>query len=181
MPGFVDGEIAVEPLVADDIPDLARFAVSAYIDTYGWDLSAYEVTAQELEYAPQLVEASAVDTILVARIGERIVGYSQAGAGEIGMPPEVKELRKLYVAKDMHGAGVGPVLMEAALASPPLADARAVYLWVWGENLRAIRFYAKNAFYPNNIRAYTKDDGTGTYDLRMVRNNTRAPETIPGQ
>lgn len=56
------------------------------------------------------------------------------------------ELRRLYVDRRWHGAGVAHVLMDAVLETARLETARAVWLAVWQRNARAIRFYEKCRF-----------------------------------
>lgn len=56
------------------------------------------------------------------------------------------EIERIYVKSSHHGKKVGQLLYEKALEMGLLQN--KVYLWlgVWEENLRAIRFYEKNGF-----------------------------------
>jgi len=86
--------------------------------------------------------------------GVRLTGYSML----IHIPsadPEVKAaltvrpssmLSKFYVRPDAHGSGLAHRLMAATFDAAADAGARAVWLSVNDENLRAQRFYAKNGF-----------------------------------
>ena len=80
------------------------------------------------------------DTILVAKDGERVVGF--AGYGEAA--PDAGELFALYVLKAYRGTGVAQSLMQAALEQ--LSSYPKIGLWVLKENPRAIRFYEKCGF-----------------------------------
>lgn len=77
------------------------------------------------------------------------VGYLKVNAG----PAQTElqdasslEIERIYVTNDYHGKKVGQLLYEKALEVA--AESNAAYLWlgVWEENPRAIRFYEKNGF-----------------------------------
>lgn len=174
-----DQEVQIVPFEAQDASELAHFAVQAYSDIYGDGLTESQVEQKVRdEDVIQKIEAdSKVDTILVAKMGSLIVGYVQFGdpspKEDKPIPEGGKDLRKLYVSPRMHGKGTGHQLMNAALDHPRLAEAPAVYLWVWGENPRATAFYGKYDFVESTTREYTDDrSGEPTFDRMMVRAQT---------
>ena len=161
-------ELHVRPFEPEFATRLAAFAVQAYADTYGYELDPSQRSAEEKLSARQFIDASKSDTLLVANMDTEIVGYVQCG-GNIRDPEDVKELRKLYVAKQLHGRGIGSRLLEEAFADPVLESASHVYLWVWGQNSQAIRFYEKYGFMPFTQRLYLTSNGSPTFDLAMVK------------
>lgn len=56
------------------------------------------------------------------------------------------EIKRIYVLQQYHGSEVGQKLYEQALEIA--RNRKATYLWlgVWEENSRAIRFYQKQGF-----------------------------------
>lgn len=56
------------------------------------------------------------------------------------------EIERIYVLADFHGKGVAQVLYDKAIQVARLRDADYIWLGVWEENPRAIRFYQKNGF-----------------------------------
>jgi len=170
-------EARIAPFEPSDVHELACFAIRAYADTYGYVLPQKDLGRAVAggRWVEQLEEAAEADSILVSRLGNRIVGYAQFGSPhpqEQGpVLPDSKELRKLYIASDLHGLGFGRQLMNEALADPGLATAPQVYLWVWGGNPRAIRFYEHYDFSAVAARHYWSGDRS-THDLIMVRNQT---------
>ena len=85
------------------------------------------------------------DTLIVAKDGDRVVGF--VGYGDRGEEaPGIGEIFALYVLSEYYGTGVARALMEAGLAQ--LRDYPEVCLWVLKENGRAIRFYEKCGFRP---------------------------------
>ncbi|EMY32501.1 putative acetyltransferase [Arthrobacter crystallopoietes BAB-32] len=86
--------------------------------------------------------------------GGRLTGYSML----IHTPPADPEvlaaltvrpssmLSKFYVRPDAHGSGLAHRLLAATFDTAASTGARAVWLSVNDENLRAQKFYAKNGF-----------------------------------
>lgn len=56
------------------------------------------------------------------------------------------QLSQLYVVADRHGDGIGPALMDWTIDTARMNGAPALYLTVWEENARAIRFYERRGF-----------------------------------
>jgi ribosomal protein S18 acetylase RimI-like enzyme len=82
---------------------------------------------------------------LLAVEGNRILGYTQLrDATHESLPDRVKpamEIARLYVRKPEIGKGVGKLLMEAAIRFAQEASKKSIWLGVWEQNARAIRFY----------------------------------------
>lgn len=167
-------DVQVAPFDVSDAPELAHFAVKAYSDIYGYDFTETDIqhAVEHGGWVQKFEQAAMVDGIFVAKVDSAIVGYIQFGEPdpneEQPLPPESQELRKLYVAPEMHGGGVAQKLMDEALASPALEAASQVYLWVLGHNLKAQRFYSKYDFKLKARRDY-EDNGQPIYDHMMVR------------
>ena len=105
------------------------------------------------------------DNILVAKDGERVVGFAAYGAYRDASLPGHGEVYALYVLAEYHGRGVGRALMDAALER--LADYPKIALWVLEGNERAIRFYERYGFRFDGTRAEILL-GTPNTELRMV-------------
>ena len=56
------------------------------------------------------------------------------------------EIERIYVSKEFHGKNVGQLLYDKAIKIAKQKDVEYVWLGVWEENPRAIRFYKKNGF-----------------------------------
>jgi ribosomal protein S18 acetylase RimI-like enzyme len=52
----------------------------------------------------------------------------------------------IYVKSAYHGKKIGQLLYEKALELARLQNKAYLWLGVWEENLKAIRFYEKNGF-----------------------------------
>ena len=84
------------------------------------------------------------DNILVAKDGERVIGFVGAGTYRDRSVSDTGEIFALYVLKEYYGTGVGKILTDAAIAT--FSDYPTVILWVLKGNGRAIRFYEKCGF-----------------------------------
>jgi len=84
-----------------------------------------------------------------AQIGEEVVGYLKTNTGEAQtelMNLNAFEIQRIYVLQAYHGKKVGQLLIEKALEEARKTTCAYVWLGVWEENNRAIRFYSKNGF-----------------------------------
>lgn len=84
-----------------------------------------------------------------AKINKEVVGYLKLNTGL--SQTEIKdenalEIERIYVLKDFHGKKVGQILYEKAIEIASQKNVDYVWLGVWENNLRAIKFYQKNGF-----------------------------------
>lgn len=84
-----------------------------------------------------------------AVLDQRIIGYLKLNSGESQTELQDKkalEIERIYVLKEFHGKIVGQMLFEKAMEIALQIKVDYVWLGVWEENKRAIRFYKKNGF-----------------------------------
>jgi ribosomal protein S18 acetylase RimI-like enzyme len=84
-----------------------------------------------------------------AMLDNTVIGYLKLNLGQA--QTELKddkavEIERIYVLKAYHGKRIGQLLYEKAIQVARQANADYVWLGVWEENPRAIRFYEKNGF-----------------------------------
>ena len=78
-----------------------------------------------------------------------IIGYLKInfGVSQTELNDEkALEIERIYVSKEYHGKKVGQVLYDKAIQIANESNVNYVWLGVWEENQRAIRFYEKNGF-----------------------------------
>jgi ribosomal protein S18 acetylase RimI-like enzyme len=78
-----------------------------------------------------------------------VIGYLKVNIGE--SQTEIKsgnalEIERIYVLSEFHGKNAGQILCEKAISIAKEKSVDYVWLGVWEENPRAIRFYEKNGF-----------------------------------
>jgi len=72
------------------------------------------------------------------------------------------EIERIYVLTTYHGKKVGQLLYEKALEVAGVQKKKSIWLGVWEENPRAIKFYEKNGFtaFDTHIFKMGKDEQT---------------------
>ncbi len=88
-------------------------------------------------------------TYLIAEMGGRPAGYAcvkEGVAPTCVTGPSPVEVLRFYVLHDFHGTGIAQALMDACAADARQRGGRTLWLGVWDQNPRAIRFYTKWGF-----------------------------------
>ena len=80
----------------------------------------------------------------------------------LGLPRSL-ELNGLYRVAEVHGAGVGQALLDAAVGDAP------ALLWTAADDPRALAFYRRNGFVANGERAENPILETPVEIARLVR------------
>lgn len=135
-------EIVIKPMETED-----EIRGKAYVHWKSWQESYRGMV--DADYLARMTLAQCEekafrwrDNLLVAKDGERVVGFVGYGAarGEDG----AGEVFALYVLEEYQRRGVGYALMRSALAE--LDGCRVVYLWLLKDNEKAFRFYERVGF-----------------------------------
>lgn len=84
-----------------------------------------------------------------AKLNDKIIGYLKLNFGE--SQTELKdnkalEIERIYVINEFHGKKVGQILYDKAIKIAKDKKVNYVWLGVWENNERAIKFYKKNGF-----------------------------------
>ena len=152
--------IAVKQATLADIHQLHSIGRQTFAETFAAS-NTPENMAKYLEDGFSLEKLTAELThpgsaFYFAMDGEKVIGYLKLNTGASQTEPNDDnsiEIERIYVLREYHGQKAGQLLYEKALevASRPRRDKlqrRIAYIWlgVWEENPRAIRFYQKNGF-----------------------------------
>jgi ribosomal protein S18 acetylase RimI-like enzyme len=111
------------------------------------DLAAFLDAA----HTPEQYVAWAIDPAYGLWIAERdgqAIGYALAGPNTLPHPdaaPSDGELKRIYIAREAQGGGVGSLLMDVALDFLGKLH-RPLWIGVWSENLGAQKLYARHGF-----------------------------------
>lgn len=93
--------------------------------------------------------------------GEEIVGYLKVNVGQAQTElDDIKalEIERIYVLKAFQGQQIGQLLFEKAIELAKQKNATYLWLGVWEENPRAIRFYEKNGLVPFGTHLFKMGD-----------------------
>lgn len=72
------------------------------------------------------------------------------------------EIERIYVAREFQGLGFGKRLMDQALAEARSRKKAYVWLGVWENNEKALRFYRSYGFYPAGTHVFVMGDDAQT-------------------
>ena len=90
------------------------------------------------------IAVNTMDNTIIAKDGERVVGFAQYGKYNYGDLENAGEIIALYVLADYYGKGIGYRLMQEAMQY--LSDYPQIALFVIKDNQRAIDFYTRYGF-----------------------------------
>ncbi len=144
--------IGCRDAVPADGHSLAAMGRQSFTETFGALYAPADLAAfLDATFGPAGLPAQLADPayrIRVAANGDAIVGFAKLGPvlfpGD--WPADAIELHQLYVLADQHGAGVGPALMDWAIATATEMGGSALILSVYVDNHRARAFYARYGF-----------------------------------
>jgi ribosomal protein S18 acetylase RimI-like enzyme len=161
--------------VPGDAAWLAELGARTFVETYGSDNTPGDMAkyvAATYGESQQRAELESKDTeYVLAEVGAELAGFALLWDGP---PPEnvpgthAVEIRRFYVSGAMHGRGVAAELMRATRDAARRRGADALWLGVWGENRRAIRFYEKQGFAVVGRQSFVLGDDEQS-DLVMAR------------
>ena len=90
------------------------------------------------------IAVNTMENTIIAKDGERVVGFIQYGEYNYGDLENAGEIIALYVLADYYGKGIGYRLMQEAMQY--LCDYPQIALFVIKDNQRAIDFYTRYGF-----------------------------------
>jgi GNAT superfamily N-acetyltransferase len=139
---------SVRPVIAADLPALARLHVAIWQESYagmlpGEALARLSAPAQERAWADRIAAGDGL--LFVAQDGPELLGYGacgpqgSAGLRRLGFAGCIDTL---YLARAAHGRGLGRALMAEMAAALAAWGFRSAALWVLAGNAHARGFYA---------------------------------------
>lgn len=127
---------------------------------------------ERLSLAQLATEFNHPDSVFYfALLNNQVIGYLKinTGAAQTELKePDGFEVERIYVLKEYKGKNVGRLLLDKAIEIATNRKAAYIWLGVWEDNHRAIRFYEKNGFsaFGKHIFKLGNDEQT---DLMMKR------------
>lgn len=106
-----------------------------------------------------------------ALLDGKVIGYLKINIGQAQTEKlnlDALEIERIYLLKAFYGQKVGQLLYQKAIDIAHEMQASYVWLGVWEENYRALRFYEKNGFTPFGKHKFWLGDDEQT-DLMMKK------------
>jgi len=104
-------------------------------------------------------------------LAEKVIGYLKLNFGSSQTELQDSsslEIERIYVLQEYHGKKVGQLLYDKAIEIAYNGEVAYVWLGVWEENPRAIRFYEKNGFVAFDKHIFKLGDDEQT-DIMMKK------------
>src|SRR5690554_2526394 len=136
-----------------DIEKLKEIGKLTFAETFSSDNSEEDMQKYlEEEFSTVKLKIELTDKnaeFYFAELGYNVIGYLKVNFGQ--SQTEIKdknalEIERIYVLKEFHGKKVGQLLYDKAIELAKEKNVEYVWLGVWEQNPRAIRFYEKNGF-----------------------------------
>ena len=105
----------------------------------------------------------------VAYSNAEAVGYLKINFGDAqteSINENALEVQRIYVLQNFHGKNIGQLLLDKVKKIAKSSGVDSVWLGVWEENHRALRFYTKNDFVVFDKHVFTMGNDKQT-DLLM--------------
>jgi diamine N-acetyltransferase len=168
-------ELHIRRVRPGEVEALAQIARKTFTDTFAAvntkeDMQHY--IDNSLSFAKLTEEVNNESSqFYFALVDDAIVGYLKLNLGSAQTEQQdgnTLEIERIYVLQSYHGLKVGQALCDYALSIA--TDMAADYIWlgVWEENFRAIRFYTKNGFVPFDTHIFMLGSDVQT-DILMKR------------
>jgi len=146
-------EIEIRKVIPNDIEKLQEISRNTFYEAF-FSCNTEEDMAKYLDENLSLEKLGSEisnpnSEFYFAVYENEIVGYLKLNFGEA--QTDIKEnnaveIERIYILKEFYGKKVAQTLYEKAIQIAKLLKAEYIWLGVWEENARAIRFYRKNGF-----------------------------------
>lgn len=144
--------IACRDATPADWAALDAMAQASWIETFAHSCSAEDLALYLGQaFGPEGRLARDLDhpaiRFRLALDGDAVAGYAKLAPATFDQAaPGDRQLSQLYVLKPWQGAGIAAALIDWTLATARADGAAALFLTVWEENGRALRFYRRYGF-----------------------------------
>ena len=139
--------------VSGDAAALADLGRRTFSDAFAAHNTPHDMALfLEATYAPAIQARELADEALTCLVAERdgvLLAYALLRTGkqcEFLNDATAVELQRFYVHASCHGTGLAQALMTACITAAHALHAGALFLGVWEQNGRAIRFYEVQGF-----------------------------------
>lgn len=146
-------DLEIKKVTIQDVNQLQQIGQQTFIETYASMNSEENMNAYlEDNFSFEKLKKELADKnaeFYFAMLEDTVIGYLKINFGK--SPSKIKnentlEIERIYVSNAFHGKRVGQALCEKAIEVSKQKNVAYIWLGVWEENPKAIRFYEKNGF-----------------------------------
>lgn len=159
----------VSRVTLDEIDQLQKIGKLTFSETFASENSEEDMKEYlERGFSTEKLKSELTDQnaeFYFAQLDQNVIGYLKVNVGQ--SQTEMKdhnalEIERIYVLREFHGKKVGQILYDKAIELAKAKNVAYVWLGVWEQNPRAIRFYEKNGFvkFDKHVFKLGKDEQT---------------------
>ena len=143
----------IRKLNITDVENLQKISITTFRETFEEvnteeDMQKYLDENLSIEKLKSELENSNSE-FYFAENDNQILGYLKINFGNAqteNQGNEALEIERIYVLKEFFPLKIGQILFEKSIEIAQEKNMKFIWLGVWEENKRAIRFYEKNVF-----------------------------------
>lgn len=148
-------EVKIRPIGLAEVESLAQLSRNTFIESHGH--SAEEKHIQHylnLNFSLEKLSRDLQDSRIFFNkvyVNDELAGYSKLIINEANAFSRLEPIAKferIYLLKDFYGLGLGELLLEHNIEIAKLHKQKGLWLFVWTENEKGLRFYQKSKFTP---------------------------------
>lgn len=145
--------IAIKPISSSEVESLAELSQKTFVESHGHSASPADIQNYIDKHFSirTLSEALENPRIYFSKIyvDNQLAGYSKLILDEqhplTDLSP-VAKFERLYLLKDFYGLGLGEMLLVHNSELAKKQHQKALWLFVWTENEKGLKFYKKSHF-----------------------------------
>lgn len=145
--------IEIIKATVSDLETIQKISIQTFIETF----AAVNTTQNIADYIKNSLNTEQLTAELnnvnsqfyLAYSDTEVVGYLKINFGDAqteSINENALEVQRIYVLQNFHGKNIGQLLLDEVKKIAQITNVDSVWLGVWEENHRAIRFYTKNGF-----------------------------------
>jgi ribosomal protein S18 acetylase RimI-like enzyme len=165
--------IEIRKATLSDLEAIQKISTQTFIETFA-DVNTPENIANYITdsfNSEQLTAElnNANSQFYLATADNEILGYLKVNFGDAQtemINKNALEVHRIYVSQAFHGKNVGQLLIDKVKEIAQQTGVDHIWLGVWEENHRALRFYTKNGFVEFDKHVFTLGNEQQT-DLLM--------------
>ena len=145
--------IEIRKATVSDLETIQKISIQTFIETF----AAVNTPENIANYIKDSLNTEQLKAELnnlssqfyIAYSNDEVVGYLKINFGDAqteSFNENALEVQRIYVLQNFHGKNIGQLLLDEVKKIAQITNVDSVWLGVWEENHRALRFYTKNGF-----------------------------------
>src|SRR5690606_2006968 len=145
--------LEILPFSLAEVESLAQLSRKTFLESHGHSADEKDIQAYaDLNFSLKKLSEDLQDSRVFFNkvyVNDQIAGYSKLILNEPNALTPVTPLAKferLYLLKDFYGLGLGDMLLNHNIEIAQNHKQKGLWLFVWTQNEKALRFYQKSEF-----------------------------------